>query len=213
MSSTQDVAWDAPQSFFSWTLAKTQNSLLTWPASMKAVHRGFRGWGMSLDASFDLEHLPPLLVDFPACLGHCGAREIYCISFNWNVVLRYARSSMEVMSPLVVASLCHLCSRWYVNHLFLPEESVVMRTLISLHGHVSMSLVKNNAIPNTCSHRSRWQHSLPAHTNKWLHEMMPWNHITRAHAMGRWLYIMTVYLILTLIPYIPIALHSPKNIL
>lgn len=48
------------------------------------------------------------------------------------------------MTPLPTAvtplpSLCTVAG----NHLFLLEGSDVMRTLISLHGHVSMSLVKN----------------------------------------------------------------------
>ena len=59
------------------------------------------------------------------------------------------------------ASLCcdplwHLCSHWCVDHLlilFISEESVVTRTLISLHRHVSLSLERSvAAVLNTRLH-------------------------------------------------------------
>lgn len=51
--------------------------------------------------------------------------------------------------------LCHLCSHWCVDHvliLFISEESVVTRTFISLHRHVSLSLERNVAVLNTHLH-------------------------------------------------------------
>lgn len=48
--------------------------------------------------------------------------------------------------------LCHLCSHRCGNPLFMSEEPAVTRTLISLHGHVSLSLGRNIAMLNTHLH-------------------------------------------------------------
>lgn len=84
--------------------------------------------------------------------GHSGARA--WVLPMCSMVLRQTRLSVKGASPCH-APLCHLCSHWCGNHLFIlfrSEESVVTRTLISLHRHVSLSLVRNVAMLNTPLH-------------------------------------------------------------
>lgn len=72
-----------------------------------------------------------------------------------STVLRQTRLSGRGAS-LCCDLLCHLCSHWCADHLFIlftSEESVVTRTLISLHRHVSLSLERSIAtVLNTRLH-------------------------------------------------------------
>lgn len=89
--------------------------------------------------------------------------------------------------------LCHLCSHRCGIHLFMSQESAVTRTLISLHGHVSLSLVGNIAMFNTCLHTetgdSTWFQKEPTDRGGDDKQMMicayPSGHMTEPPAMLR----------------------------